>query len=51
MSGYVKKIWPDSSPNCQKEAQYSPHQPLLRKYGTKSQETLPEDTTKKVNAE
>ena len=34
-----------------KKPQYSLYQPLPCKYGNESQETIPEDTTTKANAE
>ena len=51
MPGYVKKILPRFKHEVPKRPQYSPYQPPPRKYGTESQETLPEDTTTKVNTE
>ena len=51
MPGYVKKILVRFKHEVPKKTQYSSYQPPPRKYGKKSQETLPEDTTVKVNAE
>ena len=51
MPGYVKKMLVRFKHEMPKRPHYSTYQPLTRKYGTESQETLPEDTTAKVNAE
>ena len=51
MPGYVKKILTQFKHDDPKRPQYSPCHPLPHKYGKESQETLPQDTTTKINAE
>ena len=51
MAGYVKRILARFKHEMPKRPQHSPYQPPPRKYGTESQETLPEDITSKVNPE
>ena len=51
MPGYVKKILARFKHDEPSRPQYSPYQPPSRKYGTESQETMPQDITPKVNTE
>ena len=51
MPEYVKKVLAQFKHMFPGKLQYSPYQPPPRKYETKSQETLPRDTTAKANAE
>ena len=51
MPGYDKKIIAQFKNEVPMKPQYSTYQPPPHKYGKESQETLPEETTLKVNAE
>ena len=51
MLGYVRKILAQFKYEVPRKLRYIAYQPPLRKYGKKSREILPEDTTAEVNAE